>query len=333
MSAFLAVAQLSSFTRAGDRLHVTQAGLSAMIRELENQLGVRLFDRTTRSVTLTQAGQMLLPVAERVVTELEGVHGRVVQLGAESATRVRIAVTSLMAVYLLPRVVELARERHPELVIQVADVDPLQIQQMVERNETDLGFGAFLRGGAGLERVPLFRFELALTVPAGEAERGGRTGRSERGDGAERAERPARGRAAGARAAAGASAPAGAGTELRWQRLNGRDLVGLAADNSLQQHIEQQLARSGVDVRWVARFNTLETVIAMAAAGLGQAIVPTFTRPACARHGLALQRLSAPVVALDFYRINRKGGPLPEGAMMLLDLIREVLSDRSLAGA
>lgn len=284
-------------------------------------------------------------MAERVVNDLEEVHGRVAQLGAESATRVRIAVTSLMAVYLLPRVVELARERYPELVIQVADVDPLQIQQMVERNETDLGFGAFLRGGAGLERVPMFRFELALTAPAGEAgggervPRGGRAERSERneradrGERAERTERAERSRPAASRAGASASTPAWATGELRWQRLNGRELIGLSADNSLQQHIEQQLTRSGVDVRWVARFNTLETVIAMAAAGLGQAIVPTFTRPACVRHGLALQRLSAPVVALDFYRINRKGGPLPEGAVMLLELIREVLSDRSLAGA
>ncbi|MGD9944604.1 MAG: LysR family transcriptional regulator, partial [Burkholderiaceae bacterium] len=301
---FVAVAQLGSFTRAGDRLHVTQAGLSAMIRELEHQLGARLFDRTTRSVSLTPGGRALLPVAEHVLGELESVHGRVARLGADAAAQVRIAVTTLMAVHLLPRVVELARRQYPRLTIQVADVDPLQIQQRVEGNDSDLGLGAFLRGGVGLERSPLFRFELML---AGAAD-------GERSEAGERVGRPRR----------------AASNEQRWQRLGGCELVGLSADNPLQQHIEQQLASSGVAVRWVARFNTLETVIAMAAAGLGQAIVPGFTRPACARQGLTLRRLSAPVVALDFYRVSRKGSPLSEGALVVLDLIRQVLSEQSL---
>ena len=59
-----------NFTRAAEQAHITQAGLSILIREMEKQLGCRLFDRTTRMVSLTPAGRRLLPVVERLLTDL-----------------------------------------------------------------------------------------------------------------------------------------------------------------------------------------------------------------------------------------------------------------------
>ena len=70
LQAFLAVARLQSVTRAAEQIHLSQAGLSLLLREMETQLGVRLFDRTTRSVTLTEGGRQLQPVAERKAVRL-----------------------------------------------------------------------------------------------------------------------------------------------------------------------------------------------------------------------------------------------------------------------
>ena len=64
LRAFVSIGRLRSFTKAADALHATQPALSAQIRELEEALGVKLFDRSTRSVTLTQAGEDLLPVVD-----------------------------------------------------------------------------------------------------------------------------------------------------------------------------------------------------------------------------------------------------------------------------
>ena len=80
MRAFRHVARTGSFTRAAELAHMTQAGLSILVREMERQLGVRLFDRTTRVVQLTAAGRRMAPVAERVLHELDGVTDN---LGAE----------------------------------------------------------------------------------------------------------------------------------------------------------------------------------------------------------------------------------------------------------
>lgn len=73
LRAFLQVARVGNFTRAAEQAHITQAGLSILIREMERQLGCRLFDRTTRVVSLTPAGRRLLPVVERMVTDLDDV--------------------------------------------------------------------------------------------------------------------------------------------------------------------------------------------------------------------------------------------------------------------
>jgi DNA-binding transcriptional LysR family regulator len=71
LKAFLLTARHQSFSRAAERLFITQSGMSVLVRELEDQLGFRLFDRTTRRVTLTEHGTKFLPIADRSLLDLE----------------------------------------------------------------------------------------------------------------------------------------------------------------------------------------------------------------------------------------------------------------------
>src|SRR3979490_338717 len=71
LKAFLLTARYQSFSRAADQLFITQSGMSVLVRELEAQLGFRLFERTTRKVALTEFGSKFLPVADRSLVELE----------------------------------------------------------------------------------------------------------------------------------------------------------------------------------------------------------------------------------------------------------------------
>ena len=71
LKAFLLTARHKSFSRAAEQLCITQSGMSVMVRELESQLGFRLFERTTRKVKLTEFGSKFLPVANRCLLELE----------------------------------------------------------------------------------------------------------------------------------------------------------------------------------------------------------------------------------------------------------------------
>src|SRR5690606_34346612 len=121
LKAFLQVARLRSFTRAAEQLHISQAGLSSMMRELERQIGCRLFDRTTRKVMLTQAGAQLLPVAERAALELDAVAAAIGRMDYLARRTVSIAAAPLLASALLPEVCAKFSRMQPEVKVRIKD--------------------------------------------------------------------------------------------------------------------------------------------------------------------------------------------------------------------
>jgi len=102
LRAFRAVAVDGGFTQAAARLHLTQSTVSQLVRALEDQLGVALFERTTRQVNLTEFGRRFLPVSERLLAELNaGVHD-LQRLAEGEAGRLRLVTTPLFAASILP---------------------------------------------------------------------------------------------------------------------------------------------------------------------------------------------------------------------------------------
>src|SRR5688572_32914317 len=102
LKAFLLTARHQSFSRAAERLFITQSGMSVLIRELEDQLGFRLFDRTTRRVTLTEFGTRFLPIADRNVLELEAAAANIGRSASVASRRLSLGAMPLIANKLLP---------------------------------------------------------------------------------------------------------------------------------------------------------------------------------------------------------------------------------------
>jgi DNA-binding transcriptional LysR family regulator len=102
LQAFLAVARLRSFTRAAEEIFLTQAGLSLMLKDLETQVGARLFDRTTRSVQLTPAGESLQSTVRGMMADWESATSNIGRLTAEAEQQVTLAATPLIAASILP---------------------------------------------------------------------------------------------------------------------------------------------------------------------------------------------------------------------------------------
>ena len=94
LRAFLLIARHESFSRAAEQMSITQSGISIIVRELESQLGFRLFERTTRKVKLTEFGSKFLPIVDRCLFELEGA-ARSIKRSAASTLAVH--ATSLVA--------------------------------------------------------------------------------------------------------------------------------------------------------------------------------------------------------------------------------------------
>jgi LysR family hydrogen peroxide-inducible transcriptional activator len=110
-----AVADLRSFRRAAERCHVSQPSLSAQIIQLEEQLGVRLFERAFRRVIVTAAGEAVLVRLRRLLLEADDLADSVRQLGDPLAGTLRLGVIPTVSPYLLPEIVPCLRARHPAL--------------------------------------------------------------------------------------------------------------------------------------------------------------------------------------------------------------------------
>ncbi|MGD9532002.1 LysR substrate-binding domain-containing protein [Pseudonocardia sp.] len=137
---FVAVAEELSFTRAAARLHMAQPPLSVQIKALEADLGVTLFDRTSRSVTLTPAGRALLTEARRVLREIDEMT-RIVQAAGDGSTgRLVIGFVPSAANLALPYTLRRYRRTYPRVELSLHERTPdTMIRQMHERR-IDVGF-------------------------------------------------------------------------------------------------------------------------------------------------------------------------------------------------
>lgn len=136
---FLAAAKLGSFTRAADSLFITQPALTIQIRNMEEALEVRLFDRNTRNVTLTRVGASLLPVFERMVTDLDSVVSEAREIVALRRGIVRIALLPSVAAAILPSAIKEFRALYPGASFLVHDLIDSQIIEQVRAGVVDIG--------------------------------------------------------------------------------------------------------------------------------------------------------------------------------------------------
>lgn len=265
-------------------MHITQAGLSAMIRELEEQLQCRLFERTTRTVRLTEAGLTLQPTAKRILQQLEDVAGTMASLELQASQRLKIGVTPLVASSIMPEVLMRLRSQQPQFHIELHDAERAQIQEAVLDGDLDLGLGAFFSQISGIQRELLFSGHLVLATPLSP----------------------------------GAPPPAG-----RWNELESSDMISLPPTNPLQRLVDTKLqpALERIESRTVV--SHLQTILAMVEAGLGCAVVPSFAQWSNARWRVSLTPLE-PRIALDFYWIARAGRPASESMMRFLQTFRAV---------
>ncbi|WP_406637844.1 LysR family transcriptional regulator [Amycolatopsis sp. WGS_07] len=137
---FLAVVRHRNFTRAAQDVHVVQSALSASIRKLEADLGAELFDRTTRRVTLTPAGEALLPLAHRIATEVDAARGEVAAVTGLACGRVSIGTIQTLTVIDLPAKLGEFRARYPGIRLRVREGTIPGLTAAVSDGELDLSY-------------------------------------------------------------------------------------------------------------------------------------------------------------------------------------------------
>ncbi|MEE4788153.1 LysR family transcriptional regulator [Pseudomonas alliivorans] len=305
LQAFIAIARLGSFTRAAEEIFVTQAGLSLMLKDFEAQVGARLFDRTTRSVSLTSAGQALLPTVRGMLADWESAMFSIDQFSAVAGQRLELAATPLIASSVLPDWLHEFRRVQPSVQVNVSDLDRRQILQGIESGEIDLGLGAFFKPAAGIERRLLATFQMVRICSMAGYETTSRQ----------------RGRRSGL------------GQKARWAEFSGERLLTLPADNPIQKLVNDQLGSVHAAPVLGGGLQNIQTIIGMVEAGHGVAALPGFVVSACERYNVTIEPLIDPVVPIEYFAVTKKGRQKTELATHTMENIETYFQRLSQIGA
>jgi DNA-binding transcriptional LysR family regulator len=288
LRAFRAVYQLRKLSAAAEQLHITQSAVSVLIRQLEDGLGVRLFDRTTRSLQPTPAAGEAIAVAERVLRDVEALGTGMRELTQLQRGRVCIAVTPTLGEILLPPVVQKFAKPHPDIRVVVDDCAPDQFMARVLGGHVDFGIGTPERAAADVDTQRLVRDHLALVCRKDHP-----LARSDR--------------------------------NLRWRELQGHPLITVRPGYGIRPRIDAAAAQAGVQLDVVNEVSFLSTALWMTASGMGASVMPSAYARSFPHGGLVVRKLAEPVVSRDIFLVVKKGRSLPPACARFVEVLRESL--------
>jgi len=237
LEAFAAAARLRSFTKAARALHVSQPSFTVQIKQLEEELGVRLLDRNTRSVSLTQIGHELVPVVERLLRELEGIVASTRALSSRSVGSVTIAALPSVSSTLLPSVIAEFRKQFPGIRFRLRDAVGKRIIDLVTSDAVDFGVGSAEKDDADVDFTALFTDSMSAIFPA--------TSRLRRKK------------------------------SITLRELASESLILTDTESTVRRIVDQAFALIGIPVIPVQEVSYMATAIGMVRAGLGVAILPS----------------------------------------------------------
>ncbi len=139
LKVFVTVAQEKSFSRAGERIGLSQSAVSHSVKELENHTGVRLLDRTTREVVLTDAGQQLALRLERLLDELNSTLRDTGRMGQQLSGKVRVAASQTISAHLIPQCIAESHRRYPDIQFVLHDRPQQWVMESIRQGDVDFG--------------------------------------------------------------------------------------------------------------------------------------------------------------------------------------------------
>lgn len=167
----MAVVQHGNFSAAATALHIAQSAVSIAMKELERELGTTLFQRSRRSVQLTESGRLLRDRATPAMKVLMGVKDEIKDLENLSIGHVRIAAPAMVTQFALTRVLPVFMAQHPGIRVRVFQTGALDIEELVRTEALDFGLTAFRGPQNGVETDLLWSLENVACVASSVAEK------------------------------------------------------------------------------------------------------------------------------------------------------------------
>ncbi len=167
IKAFTTVAETSSFSLAANRLHLTQPAVSKRIALLESQMGVRLFDRIGRTVTLTEAGRALEPRALEILLSIEDTQRVISNLAGDVGGQLSLATSHHIGLWHLPQVLRAFSAQHPKVALDLHFMDSEVAYEQIVQGNLELGIITLApTSHERLASIPIWRDELVFVCSA-----------------------------------------------------------------------------------------------------------------------------------------------------------------------
>lgn len=293
LDAFMALAAQRSFTRAAAQCHLSQPAFSTLIRALEDDVGVRLFDRSTRHVDLTAEGENFLESARRIRAEVDAALGNLRDAATLQRGRVAIALLPSLAAGWLPGVLAHYRSHYPGIELDIADVLSEPCIERVAAAKADFALAAIRADTPELQAEPFCRDGFHLVCREDHP----------------LARIPARSSRAPVRNA------------IAIKDLAAWPFVHLARTSSVRQYLEAAFHPQAMNT--LMEVEQLATVMGMVRAGLGISVVPTLTLFHFNQPGLVTRPLALPGLTRQIYLVRRRERSLSPAAQALYALVMQ----------
>lgn len=288
LRAFEAVAAEGSFTKAAQRLFLTQSALSVLVRDMERELGLSLFDRHTRRVELSEAGRDFYPHVRRMLNDLAAAVGSMIDLRDKRRGVLRVAAPQLMACTLMPQVLAVYRQQYPGVEIHLQDTLPEHLLDSLQTGEVEVAIGPDgVVDDAGLRCLPFLRDRHWLVC---------------------RPDDPLTGQQA-----------------LRWHDLDACHFIAPTRDfiarmkRSLGAYSDALLHH-----RW-QETSYFTTAFGLVSAGMGVTLCPTYAAPLVKAYGLQMLALQEPVFYREVCVYSQMSKEFSPAASSLLQCLSEVV--------
>ncbi|KRQ14502.1 LysR family transcriptional regulator [Bradyrhizobium manausense] len=291
LEALVLVYRLGSITKAAAELRVTQSAISLLIRQIEENFQVKLFDRTTRALHPTAACREAIPAAERILSSARGLAQHMRDLVEVRTGRIALAVSAGVASALLPRILARFRSCYPEVRIDLFDVAPDELLPFVMAGHAEFGIGSFEDDGTSEARI-----ETLMESPLSAI--GIRNGRFEKR------------------------------RRLTWDELAGSDLITMRRGTRIRTQIDEALGQTGQELKPALEVSLITTALALTAEGAGISILPAHMLPKAQFPTLAAVALSQPIVKRHVSLLSRADFTLSPAAEQFAEIARRALSTR-----
>ena len=286
MHIFLLVAEHNSFCRAAEVSNRSQSAVSMQIRQLESQLGVSLFHRTTRRVRLTREGELLLVCARRAVSELQTGLRQIKEAIDIQRGRLTLACAPILAATRLPQILAAFEKSYPAVSAHVRELGTAEMLDSIRKQEVDFGLGPRVPNAPDFQFQTVLLDEIYALIPA--------------------------------------SLDLGPRDAISLAELS--HMPTLVLSGSTNGLLEKAQKSSGVTLNIKYEVHQVQTQIAMAAAGLGAAILPRVAIPAKPDPRLRAVPIVDPPLVRELCVVTLRGQFLPPVATRFIEMLQRLIN-------